>query len=101
MQIENTHLPTHVLVRRTGRFDFSTRDAFIAHIKQTIAQAAAPDIRVDLAGVDYVDSSALGMLLMTRDMAKQHDKEVTLSSPQPAVRQILDTAQFSRLFKVM
>ena len=100
MQIENTHSPTHALVRLTGRFDFSTRDAFIARIKQTLAQTEAPEIRVDLAGVDYIDSSALGMLLMTRDMAKQHDKEVSLSSPQPAVRQILDTAQFSRLFKV-
>jgi anti-anti-sigma factor len=99
MQIENTHLSTHALVRLTGRFDFSTRDSFIASIKQTIAQTDAPEIRVDLTGVDYVDSFALGMLLMARDMAKQRDKEVTLSSPQPAVRRVLETAQFPRLFK--
>ncbi len=101
MQIDSANLSTHVLVRLTGRFDFSTRDKFIAYIKETISHAEAPEIRVDLTGVVYIDSSALGMLLMARDLAKQHEKEITLSSPQPLVRQTLETAQFSRLFKFM
>jgi len=99
MQIDSVNLSTHMLVRLTGRFDFSTRDSFISHIKQTISHADASEIRMDLAGVVYMDSSALGMLLMARDLAKQNDKEVTLASPQPVVRRTLETAQFSRLFK--
>lgn len=99
MQIDSANLSTHVLVRLTGRFDFSTRDQFIARIKETISHAEAAEIRVDLADVVYIDSSALGMLLMARDLAKQHEKEVTLASPQPLVRQTLETAQFARLFK--
>ncbi len=101
MQIDSTNLSTHVLVRLTGRFDFSTRDKFIAHIKETISHAEVPEIRVDLASVVYIDSSALGMLLMARDLAKQHEKEISLVSPQPLVRQTLETAQFSRLFKFL
>ncbi|GAB1393969.1 anti-anti sigma factor HsbA [Rhodocyclaceae bacterium] len=99
MQIDSVNLPTHVLVRLTGRFDFSTRERFIAYIKETIARAEAPEIQIDLAAVVYIDSSALGMLLMARDLARQHEKEVTLANPQPLVRQTLETAQFSRLFK--
>lgn len=99
MQIDSVNLPDHVLVRLTGRFDFSTRDQFIARIKEMISHAEAAEIRIDLASVVYIDSSALGMLLMARDLAKQNSKEVTLSSPQPLVRQTLETAQFARLFK--
>lgn len=99
MQIDSVNLPDHVLVRLTGRFDFSARDTFVARIKDTISHAEAAEIRVSLADVVYIDSSALGMLLMVRDFAKQNNKEITLSSPQPLVRQTLETAQFSRLFK--
>lgn len=99
MQIDSVNLTTHMLVRLTGRFDFSTRDQFIARIKEVISHVEAPEIRVDLASVVYIDSSALGMLLMARDLARQNNKEVTLSSPQPLVRQTLETAQFARLFK--
>lgn len=99
MQIDIVSLPSHVLVRLSGRFDFSTRDTFITRIKQVIAEAEPAEVRIDLAGVDYIDSSALGMLLMARDITRQRDREISLSSPQPPVRQTLDTAQFGRLFK--
>ncbi len=101
MQIDSVNLSNHMLVRLTGRFDFNTRDQFMARIKESISQAEAAEVRIDLAGVVYIDSSALGTLLMARDLAKQHEKEITLSSPQPLVRQTLETAQFSRLFKFM
>lgn len=99
MQIDSVNLSNHMLVRLTGRFDFSTRDQFIPSIKETLSNAEAAEVRIDLAGVVYIDSSALGMLLMARDIAKQREKEVTLSNPQTMVRQTLEMAQFSRLFK--
>ena len=49
----------------------------------------------------YIDSSALGMLLMLRDRAKKQNMTVTLANAQGRIRQVLDTAQFERLFAVV
>lgn len=101
MQIDSINSSTHVLVRLAGHFDFGTRDLFIARIKETISHAVAVEVRVDLSDVAYIDSSALGMLLVARDLAKSHAKEVTLANPQPSVRQTLEIAQFARLFRLI
>jgi len=99
MQIDDVNLSSHVLIRLNGRFDFSARDTFMARIRQIISAAEPAEVRIDMAGVSYIDSSALGMLLMARDIARQRDRELSLGAMQPMVRQALDTAQFGRLFK--
>jgi HptB-dependent secretion and biofilm anti anti-sigma factor len=80
-----------------GRFDFNAhrefRDAVECALKET-----APQIKVDLAGVDYLDSSALGMLLMLRDKAKSAGKSVSLANARGAVKQVIEIANFGKLF---
>jgi anti-anti-sigma factor len=56
---------------------------------------------VDLTGVDYLDSSALGMLLMVRDKASSANKAILLANAQSGVKQVLDIANFSKLFKMV
>jgi HptB-dependent secretion and biofilm anti anti-sigma factor len=100
MQIEITDTATSLQVRLTGRFDFSTREQFMSLIEGAIAASAAAELRCDLGGVDYIDSSALGMLLVTRDKAKKFDKTVTLANARGMVRQTLGAAQFDQLFTI-
>ena len=54
---------------------------------------------VDLSRTSYLDSSALGMLLILREHAGA-DAEVTLANPAPAVREILKLSNFDQLFKI-
>lgn len=89
-----------VSIRLDGRFDFSThrdfRDSYSAGLE-------APEVRefeIDLARVEYLDSSALGMLLMLREKAQAHHKSVSLTNCTGSVKQILDVANFSRLFSI-
>ena len=54
----------------------------------------------DLGNVAYLDSSALGMLLMLRDKAKSSGKTVCLANAR-GVRQVLDIANFGKLFPIV
>lgn len=51
-------------------------------------------------GVDYLDSSALGMLLMLRDKLGGANKEVALVGVRGNVKQVLDIANFAKLFQI-
>ena len=86
-------------IKLQGRFDFNAHREFRATIDTALLET--PDqIRVDLAGVDYLDSSALGMLLMLRDKAQGVKKTVALANCRGSVRQVLDIANFSKLFAI-
>lgn len=80
-----------------GRFDFNSHREFREAVDRAIKEATS-EISVDLAGVDYLDSSALGMLLVLRDKAKGSGKSVVLANARGAVRQVIDIANFGKLF---
>lgn len=100
MEIMISNQADSVEIRLSGSFDFNSRDRFMAIIEGGLSASPSGDVRIDLSEVDYVDSSALGMLLMLRDRARKLDKTVRLEKPQGAVRQVLETSQFTRLFQV-
>jgi anti-anti-sigma factor len=88
------------VISLSGRFDFNAHREFRDAADQAIAMTDAREIQIDLAGVDYLDSSALGMLLMLRDKAKGVGKSVTLANCRGAVKQVIEIANFSKLFPV-
>ena len=85
----------------SGRFDFNAHREFRAAYEQVIADAAVRALNIDMGGVDYLDSSALGMLLMLRDKAGAANKALTLSNVRGAVKQVLDIANFGKLFRIL
>lgn len=91
---------TNAVIRLEGRFDFNAHRDFREAADTVLAGPATP-IAVDFAGVDYVDSSALGMLLMLRDRARNAGRDVTLVACHGAVRQVLDIANFGKLFTIV
>ncbi|MDP2795660.1 MAG: STAS domain-containing protein [Sulfurisoma sp.] len=90
-----------VVLGLRGRFDFNAHREFREAIDNAIGQADAGEVRVDLGGVDYLDSSALGMLLMLRDRCKGASKAVSLANCRGAVKQVLDIANFGKLFQIV
>jgi anti-anti-sigma factor len=50
--------------------------------------------------VEYIDSSALGMLLVLRDKAKESGKSVRLVNCHGMIKQVLDIAHFERFFEI-
>jgi len=83
-----------------GRFDFSRHREFRSACDQALATGGAHEVEVDFGRVDYIDSSALGMLLMLRDAARAANKTVRLANCRGNVKQILDIANFAKLFPI-
>lgn len=88
-------------VKLQGRFDFNAHRDFREAIDQALAVPESAEVTIDLAEVNYLDSSALGMLLMLRDKAKGAGKAVSLANAQGAVKQVLDIANFGKLFTIV
>lgn len=82
------------------RFDFSIHRDFRAHYESILATNGVRELDIDLSNVDYVDSSALGMLLLLREKSMGANIQLKLSKPRSAVRQVLETANFGRLFTI-
>jgi anti-anti-sigma factor len=80
----------------SGRFDFSVHQTFRKAIEQ--ANDKLSQIVVDMADTDYIDSSALGMLLVLRDKVNENKELISIRHAKPDVRKILGIANFDKLF---
>ena len=58
----------------------------------------SPRIVVDMAKLEYMDSSGLGMLLTLREQVKGNKAEVVIARPRGEVRELLELACFDTLF---
>ena len=58
-------------------------------------------MEINFLNVDYLDSSALSVLLMLREKLLAAGKEITLSGARGNVRQVFDIANFNRLFRIV
>jgi HptB-dependent secretion and biofilm anti anti-sigma factor len=88
------------VIKLIGRFDFNTHREFRGAYEPLICDAAIHTVIVDLSSVDYLDSSALGMLLMLRDKLGGANKEIALMGVRGNVKQVLDIANFGKLFPI-
>lgn len=86
-----------VTVSIDGRFDYRVYDSFKASYS-SIAQDSK-QINVDLSKTDYMDSSALGMLLMLREHVGRA-VNILLVEPTPDVMRVLAIANFDKLFSI-
>ncbi|MBS1210745.1 MAG: sulfate transporter/antisigma-factor antagonist [Proteobacteria bacterium] len=100
MDAQVTMNDAHAVLHLAGRFDFKAHREFRDAVDSLLTQAGAKPLQVDLGEVSYLDSSALGMLLMLRDKAKAANKDVALVGVKGSVRQVLDIANFSKLFAI-
>lgn len=88
------------LIKLSGRFDFNTHREFRNVADPLMADASVRSVVIDFGAVDYLDSSALGMLLMLRDKAGSSAKELELAGVKGNVKQVLEIANFGKLFKI-
>ncbi len=80
----------------SGRFDFGINQEFRKATDQ--AASSVKTIIVDLMKVDYLDSSALGMLLVLREKVGESKSAVKIKNAKSEVMKILKIANFDKLF---
>ncbi len=84
-----------------GRFDFSIHRDFRHNYEEILGTPGVRHLDVDLSRVEYIDSSALGMLLLLREKAGGRSIGIRLTNAGGAVRQVLEVANFGRLFEIV
>ncbi|MBF0623816.1 MAG: STAS domain-containing protein [Magnetococcales bacterium] len=86
-----------------GRFNFEMHSQFrTAYQNEIDGSGGGKGQRfiIDLTGTEYIDSSALGMLLLLREEAGANEADIEIINARPEIRKILETANFQRLFKI-
>ena len=87
------------VIQIRGRMDRSVHDAF-RHAINTVNDSTATEIEVDFGDVHYIDSTALGFLLILREQAQARNKRVSLINCRGAAKVVLDIANFGKLFRI-
>ena len=80
----------------SGRLDVSS----VADVRAALHEAidlGAGDLVVDLAGVDWVDATGLGVLLGADRRAKLLGRRIVLRDASPRVRRILRVTRLHRV----
>ena len=94
-------LRDHVgIILLIGQFDFNAHKAFRQACQELLDNATVSEIEVDFDQVPYLDSSALGMLLLLKERAGNAGKELALTNCRETVRQVLEIACFNKLFSI-
>lgn len=87
-------------ITMSGRFDFQVHRDFKDAYTPLLDNAAAHVIEIELGKVGYMDSSALGMLMLLHERAKAVNKSISLLNPSDVVSKLLEVANFGRNFDI-
>lgn len=89
-----------VIIRPDERFDFQAYRAFREAYELELDKASVRRLVIDLQAVKYIDSAALGILLLLRDKAQARSKQVELRNLHGLVKDVFEVANFHKLFTI-
>jgi len=84
----------------SGHFDFHIHREFKGTYMPLIENAAVREIEIEMDKLDYLDSSALGMLMLLNERAKSCNKSVALLNASGVVSQMLEVSNFGKIFRI-
>ena len=98
---------THTISSDQKRVDIAVKGRFDYKLSQTFRDTyrnlpGSEDIsyHIDLSETEFMDSAALGMLLLLREYAKCHGGSVSIEQPGSQVESTLKVANFDQLFTI-
>ncbi|GGY22015.1 STAS domain-containing protein [Paludibacterium paludis] len=84
-----------------GQFDFNMHKDFRQASQELLDNHSINEIVVDFDQVPFLDSSALGMLLLLKERAAAQKKTMVLSNCHETVQQVLEIACFNKMFTIL
>jgi anti-anti-sigma factor len=85
-------------IRITGHFDITACQDFGQVFKDKPASVSKTVI--DMAEVEYIDTSALGMLLKLRERSGADSAQIDITNCNPAVKNVFKTTNLDKLFNI-
>ncbi len=95
---ESSNEGRRVTIAISGCFDFNSvqefRGAYMA------IDGSKSNVELDLRETEYMDSSALGMLLNMKKHLQASDSAIRILNCQPQVKKILEISRFDKKFLI-
>lgn len=88
-----------VTIKVGGRFDFAVQNEF-RDCYYNASPGEKTEFVIDMSAANYMDSSALGMLLMMREYLGGNSADISIANCSPDIKNILTVANFQSLFKM-
>jgi anti-anti-sigma factor len=82
-----------------GRIDSTTSDALDSHL-QRLVSAGTPRVVIDFAGVEYISSAGLRVLLSLAKRTRETKGGLALAALNGSVRLVFELAGFLPLFAI-
>lgn len=88
------------VIRLPNRFDFSHHKLFSQQIDEAFARSDLNFLEVDFSQVQYLDSSALGMLVLLAKKASAQNVSVGIRGAQGTALDIIMMANLNKLYSI-
>jgi anti-anti-sigma factor len=99
MRVETKTEGSHFEAKLGDRMGYSDHGAFRS-LLQEIGKAAPKTCRLDLSGLESIDSAGLGMFMIARDEARKDGWSLTIRCPKGQVRSLLELCNFDKLITI-
>ncbi|HJR04811.1 MAG TPA: STAS domain-containing protein [Methylomirabilota bacterium] len=102
MELAAKRFADTVALYPVGRIDHATADSFKAALAPHLAGVAAGRDRavIDLAGVEYISSVGLRVLMLASKQVKAQGGALAVADLQPVVREIFEISRFNLVLEV-
>ncbi len=87
----------HVVVSLTGEIDLAVKTEVAASFEDAMALVPVPHILVDVSGVTFMDSSALGALAVAVNRVRALGGTLSVIGASDRIRRLLHIVQLDRL----
>jgi anti-anti-sigma factor len=101
MELESHIEGTTGTVVLHGLFNFAAHADIKPAVYPLLEQPDLKQICMDMTDVSYLDSSALGLLLVFKEMAGPKGKAISIRNPSTQVMKILKIVKFETLFTII
>lgn len=90
----------HTVVAVSGEIDLYTAPRLHSELAAAVMGDGPAQVIVDMAGVDFCDSTGMNVLLAALRRARERGGDLVLAGPRPAVRKILQVTGLESVFTV-
>jgi anti-anti-sigma factor len=103
MELTTRHIEDVTLIHLGGRIDHKTAKDFEGALKPHLDECVLGESRkilVDMAGVDFMTSAGLRVLMIGARICAKHTGEIAVAALQPMIQEIFRISRFDLVLKV-
>lgn len=100
MQLQIREEKENIYVKIHGELDLKVADDLRQELDETLDKIDKKDLVLDFIGVDFIDSSGLGVILGRYKRLSMLEGKLVILNPNPNVKRILELSGITSLIEV-